>query len=257
MRRLTLHVLAAAGVSVLTAGAAVGSLTSSTIPADSSVVAVPAVAPAPGTSSTSDLDRRAQRESRGAERTELPTSFVAERQRALAQQRTARAKQQSELKKQQAAAQKRAEQAKQRAERARQRAAQKRAAAAAKIKAEAKARAKAKAAAGTKAKGYSSGDSPKTVARKLMQNKYGWGASQFSCYNNIIMRESVWKVHADNPTSSAYGIPQALPGRKMASAGPDWRNNPATQIKWGLGYVKDRYGTPCKAWSFKRSHGWY
>lgn len=98
---------------------------------------------------------------------------------------------------------------------------------------------------------------PREIARQMMENKFGWGEEQFSCYNSIIMRESLWRWNADNPTSSAYGIPQALPGRKMASAGADWRTNPATQIKWGLGYVKERYGTPCSAWSFKRGHGWY
>ena len=71
------------------------------------------------------------------------------------------------------------------------------------------------------------------------------------------MRESRWIVTADNPNSSAYGIPQALPGAKMASFGSDWRTNAATQIRWGLDYVHDRYGTPCQAWSFKRGHGWY
>lgn len=98
---------------------------------------------------------------------------------------------------------------------------------------------------------------PREMARQMMATKYGWGADQFRCYDNIIMRESRWITTADNPTSSAYGIPQALPGRKMASAGADWRTNPATQIRWGLGYVKDRFGTPCSAWSFKRAHGWY
>lgn len=98
---------------------------------------------------------------------------------------------------------------------------------------------------------------PREIARQMMANKYAWGADQFSCYDSIIMRESRWDTFADNPNSSAYGIPQALPGRKMASAGADWETNPATQITWGLGYVKQRYGTPCGAWSFKRSHGWY
>jgi len=98
---------------------------------------------------------------------------------------------------------------------------------------------------------------PREIARQMMANRFGWGADQFSCYDSIIMRESRWNTFADNPTSSAYGIPQALPGRKMASAGADWRTNPATQIAWGLGYVKQRYGTPCGAWGFKRSHGWY
>lgn len=99
--------------------------------------------------------------------------------------------------------------------------------------------------------------SPKEIARQIAANKYGWGADQFACYDNIIMRESMWITTADNPTSSAYGIPQALPGKRMASFGDDWLTNPATQIKWGLNYVEERYGTPCKAWSFKRANGWY
>lgn len=98
---------------------------------------------------------------------------------------------------------------------------------------------------------------PREIARQMMLNKYGWGDAQFQCYDSIIMRESRWIHTADNPNSSAYGIPQALPGSKMASAGADWRTNPATQIRWGLGYVKSRFGTPCAAWSFKKAHGWY
>ena len=65
------------------------------------------------------------------------------------------------------------------------------------------------------------------------------------------------RPHADNPSSSAYGIPQALPGSKMASAGSDWESNPATQIEWGLGYIADIYGTPCGAWDHSQSNGWY
>ena len=98
---------------------------------------------------------------------------------------------------------------------------------------------------------------PREIARQFMLNKYGWDEQQFGCYDSIIMRESRWIVTADNPHSSAYGIPQALPGRRMASFGADWRTNPVTQIRWGLDYVSDRYGAPCGAWSFKRSHGWY
>lgn len=98
---------------------------------------------------------------------------------------------------------------------------------------------------------------PREIARQIMANKYGWGGDQFTCYNSIIMRESKWDPYADNPYSSAYGIPQALPGSRMASFGADWRTNPGTQIRWGLDYVATRYGTPCQAWSFKRAHGWY
>jgi len=71
------------------------------------------------------------------------------------------------------------------------------------------------------------------------------------------MRESHWNPHAHNASSGAHGIPQALPGSKMASAGPVWQSNPVTQIKWGLGYIQGRYGTPCNAWGHSESHGWY
>ncbi len=98
---------------------------------------------------------------------------------------------------------------------------------------------------------------PREIARQIMLNKYGWGEEQFTCYDNIIMRESRWNPRADNPHSTAYGIPQALPGSRMAAFGADWRTNPVTQIRWGLDYVSDRYGTPCSAWSFKRARGWY
>ncbi|QAY61898.1 lytic transglycosylase domain-containing protein [Microbacterium protaetiae] len=84
----------------------------------------------------------------------------------------------------------------------------------------------------------------------------GWDDSQFACLVALWKRESGWRVNASNP-SGAYGIPQALPGSKMASAGADWATNPATQITWGLGYVSSRYGTPCGAWSHSQSTGWY
>jgi Transglycosylase SLT domain len=107
-------------------------------------------------------------------------------------------------------------------------------------------------------RGYEPGvTDPKEIARQILKNKFGYGSNQFDCFNNIIMRESMWKVNATNPSSGAYGIPQALPGSKMASEGSDWRTNPATQIIWGIKYMKDRYGSPCAAWSFKSSHGWY
>jgi hypothetical protein len=97
---------------------------------------------------------------------------------------------------------------------------------------------------------------PRTLAKALMP-LFGMSTSDFSCVDSIWSQESGWNVHADNPYSSAYGIPQALPGSKMSSAGPDWQNSAETQIKWGLGYIKSRYGSPCAAWSFKRAHGWY
>ncbi|GAB3035979.1 hypothetical protein GCM10027052_12580 [Parafrigoribacterium mesophilum] len=84
----------------------------------------------------------------------------------------------------------------------------------------------------------------------------GWGEDQFNCLVALWNRESHWNVYAYNP-SGAYGIPQALPGSKMASAGADWQTNPATQITWGLGYISGRYGTPCGAWASSQSKGWY
>lgn len=90
-----------------------------------------------------------------------------------------------------------------------------------------------------------------------MLSSFGWKPSTyFSCLDNIWSRESGWNATAEN-ASGAYGIPQALPGSKMASAGPDWQTNATTQIKWGLGYIQGRYGDPCSAWSFWEAHGWY
>jgi hypothetical protein len=107
-------------------------------------------------------------------------------------------------------------------------------------------------------RGYAVGlTDPREMARQILKNKYGYGADQFSCFNYIIVRESNWDVNATNASSGAYGIPQALPGTKMASAGSDWRTNPATQIIWGIEYMKDRYGSPCQAKTWKASHGWY
>lgn len=85
----------------------------------------------------------------------------------------------------------------------------------------------------------------------------GWGQGEYECLVALWERESNWNVHAHNPTSGAYGIPQALPGDKMASVGPDWQTNPATQISWGLGYIAGRYGTPCRAWQHSEDSGWY
>ncbi|QCB95430.1 ubiquitin-like domain-containing protein [Cellulomonas shaoxiangyii] len=85
----------------------------------------------------------------------------------------------------------------------------------------------------------------------------GWGDDQFACLLKLWNKESGWRVDADNPSSSAYGIPQALPGSKMASAGADWRTNPATQITWGLGYIAGRYGNPCGAWAHSQAKNWY
>jgi len=97
---------------------------------------------------------------------------------------------------------------------------------------------------------------PRSIGRALLA-EFGFSDDQFGCLDSLYASESGWRVDADNPTSSAYGIPQALPGSKMASAGADWATNPVTQIRWGLGYIQDRYGSPCGAWSFKQGHGWY
>jgi hypothetical protein len=129
-------------------------------------------------------------------------------------------------------------------------------------KAEARAAAKraaAKAAAARAAKARSaapvrSGDA-RSIARQMLAAR-GW-SGQFGCLNALWQRESGWNSRAMNPSSGAYGIPQSLPGSKMASAGSDWRTNPATQIRWGLSYIASRYGTPCGAWAHSQSHGWY
>ncbi|NGO69633.1 transglycosylase SLT domain-containing protein [Streptomyces sp. SB3404] len=83
------------------------------------------------------------------------------------------------------------------------------------------------------------------------------GGGQYQCFSNIVERESGWNYKATNPSSGAYGLMQALPGTKMASAGADWRTNPATQLKWGLGYMNERYGSPCEAWSFWQANNHY
>jgi hypothetical protein len=93
------------------------------------------------------------------------------------------------------------------------------------------------------------------IAYKLLPS-YGFSTNQYGCLNDIWSRESGWRYNAEN-ASGAYGIPQALPGSKMASAGPDWQTDPTTQIKWGLGYIKSVYGTPCNAWAHEQNYGWY
>ncbi|MBA0051329.1 lytic transglycosylase domain-containing protein [Streptomyces sp. AJS327] len=97
---------------------------------------------------------------------------------------------------------------------------------------------------------YSVGE-VKSMARQIV------GGGQYQCFSNIVERESNWNYKATNPSSGAYGLVQALPGTKMASAGADWRTNPATQIKWGLNYMNDRYGSPCEAWEFWQANNWY
>jgi hypothetical protein len=98
------------------------------------------------------------------------------------------------------------------------------------------------------------GDS-QSIAHQMVLSR-GWSESDFTCLVQLWNRESGWRTNAANP-SGAYGIPQALPGSKMASAGADWATNPATQISWGLGYIAGRYSTPCGAWAHSQSSGWY
>ena len=92
----------------------------------------------------------------------------------------------------------------------------------------------------------------------MMSHRFHWRPKyQFRALNKLWDRESSWNVHATNPYSGAYGIPQAVPGSKMATAGPDWQNSARTQIRWGLGYIKGRYGTPHRAWNHELAYGWY
>lgn len=101
----------------------------------------------------------------------------------------------------------------------------------------------------------SSGD-PRDIAAGMV-NSRGWSTGQFNCLDRLWHAESGWRHTAQNPSSGAYGIPQALPASKMASAGSDWRTNASTQIAWGLGYIADRYGSPCGAWDHFQARSWY
>ncbi|MEU6771500.1 transglycosylase SLT domain-containing protein [Streptomyces sp. NPDC046759] len=97
-----------------------------------------------------------------------------------------------------------------------------------------------------------SASSAQAIAHKMIPD-----AAQFDAFSKIVSHESGWNPSATNSSSGAYGLVQALPGSKMASAGADWKTNPATQIKWGLDYMNSRYGNPVKAWSFWQANGWY
>ncbi|MGZ8803809.1 MAG: aggregation-promoting factor C-terminal-like domain-containing protein [Microbacterium sp.] len=103
--------------------------------------------------------------------------------------------------------------------------------------------------------GTSAGEA-QAIARNMIGG-YGWGDDQFNCLVSLWNKESGWNSQAYNASSGAFGIPQALPGSKMASAGADWQTNAATQIAWGLGYISGRYGNPCGAWGHSQSVGWY
>jgi hypothetical protein len=102
---------------------------------------------------------------------------------------------------------------------------------------------------------YSPG-SAKRIAAEMVRAR-GWSSDQMTCLDKLWERESGWRVDAENPSSGAFGIPQAWPGDKMASAGSDWRTNPRTQIKWGINYIADRYDTPCGAWYFWQNNNHY
>ncbi|MFD5424420.1 transglycosylase SLT domain-containing protein [Streptomyces sp. NPDC127084] len=92
---------------------------------------------------------------------------------------------------------------------------------------------------------------PKDVAKQMMS------AAEFQCFDKIVTHESNWNHTATNASSGAYGLVQALPGAKMASAGADWKTNPKTQIEWGMDYMKERYGSACGAWDFWQANRWY
>ncbi len=266
MRRLVKHGIAGVGFAALTVTAAVAGLGSPA--AEDVVIAVPAAVTSVESSATTatatetalEVERTA-RETRDAQRAKISAAAktkAGDRAATLSSQSKAIAAQQTKLK---------AEQAK--AQAAAKAKAVAKAKAAAKAKADATDQAEAKAIAAAvraaeakkralKSQGYEPGTKdPRELARQILKNKFGYGDEQYDCFNYIIMRESMWKINATNASSGAYGIPQALPGSKMASAGSDWRTNPATQIIWGIGYMKDRYGSPCEAKTFKASHGWY
>ena len=230
MRRLAQHAIVGVGFSAFVATSAVAGLTS---PAEqTSAIAVPAPIVEIAEPAADELDERGFAEARANR--ELSRAQVvaakqaAKRAKSLGKQTRAIAAEHAKIKAEIAAAAKKAAEEK-----------------------AARARALAN-------RGFEPGvTDPKEIARQILKNKFGYSSGQFSCFDNIIMRESKWDINATNPSSGAYGIPQALPGSKMASEGSDWRTNPATQIIWGIKYMKDRYGSPCAAWSFKSSHGWY
>ena len=111
-------------------------------------------------------------------------------------------------------------------------------------------------ASGAPAAGVPDPGSAQAIAYAMLQSM-GLGEGEYNCLVALWNRESHWNVYAYNASSGAYGIPQALPGEKMASAGADWATNPATQVSWGLSYISGRYGTPCGAWAHSEEKGWY
>jgi len=133
-------------------------------------------------------------------------------------------------------------------------------AAAAKAAAEAAAAAEAQRQAEEAARALAAANTPegaKATAAQMAASQYGWGADQFSCLNSLWEKESNWNYQAYNGSSGATGIPQSLPGDKMASFGADWQTNATTQIAWGLDYISRAYGTPCAAWGHSQATDWY
>jgi len=95
------------------------------------------------------------------------------------------------------------------------------------------------------------------TAQAMAAERFGWGGDQFGCLVSLWNKESGWNFQASNPSSGAYGIPQSLPGSKMATVGADWQTNATTQIAWGLDYISRAYGTPCAAWGHSQATNWY
>ena len=100
-------------------------------------------------------------------------------------------------------------------------------------------------------------DGARAAAQQIMSSKYGWGSGEFSCLNSLWNKESGWNYKAYNANGGATGIPQALPGSKMAAMGSDWATNATTQVKWGLWYISTTYGSPCAAWGHSQAMNWY
>jgi hypothetical protein len=98
---------------------------------------------------------------------------------------------------------------------------------------------------------------PRQIAWRMLRKKHWSPDYQYPYLNRLWKRESGWNVHAQNPYSGAYGIPQAVPGSKMSSAGPNWQSNARTQIRWGLRYIRQRYNSPRRAWLHSQADGWY
>lgn len=97
---------------------------------------------------------------------------------------------------------------------------------------------------------------PQQIARRMLRS-FGWTGRQFKYLDLLWEAESSWNLSAENPSTGAYGIPQAVPGSKMSAAGPDWQTDAATQIRWGLGYISAAYGSPRGAWEHEVTYGWY